>query len=403
MRYPSARGLGVRYLIAVLLPFSGICLVVYTAVQLAIAHATNTVPPFEADRGRRAPAGLRPVRGGMEPGARVSRPTRQPALEFSGSAASAGREAPVMIVGSSKLVAPMPPKRLPRGNPAVPGDGKRSVARWAAAALLARLRRRLARFGVRRRLPRPRPIRRRRRRTRPSRSTPRFRVIPPAARGFLHPTASRVPPFPREPGARRRRELEPGGQGSGARLRAGASHLRARHPGDPLVAARASRGKPLSARYLCAERAWRGPRYAGPFYVWNGDGSLSERSYRTTDGTRYREDLYQYRASGIVWAYRRRERNEDRTGAVLLRRRVLRSRRNARRLLGRSVERTRRRLARRAVGERQAGGRRGVPEVGRGIPLELARADPPPRGSLPRPIPPPRPGPRAPSGSGRRG
>lgn len=45
MRYPSARGLGVRYLIAVLLPFSGICLVVYTAVQLAIAHATNTVPP----------------------------------------------------------------------------------------------------------------------------------------------------------------------------------------------------------------------------------------------------------------------------------------------------------------------------------------------------------------------
>ena len=42
MRYPSARGVGVRYLIAVLLPFSGICLVVYTAVQLAIAHATNT-------------------------------------------------------------------------------------------------------------------------------------------------------------------------------------------------------------------------------------------------------------------------------------------------------------------------------------------------------------------------
>lgn len=45
MRYPSARGLGVRYLIAALLPFSGICLVIYTAVQLAIAHATNTVPP----------------------------------------------------------------------------------------------------------------------------------------------------------------------------------------------------------------------------------------------------------------------------------------------------------------------------------------------------------------------
>ena len=45
MRQPSARGLGVRYLIAVLLPFSGLVLVIYTAVQLGIAHATHTVPP----------------------------------------------------------------------------------------------------------------------------------------------------------------------------------------------------------------------------------------------------------------------------------------------------------------------------------------------------------------------
>ena len=45
MRHPSARGLGVRYLIAVLLPFSGLILVVYTAIQLGIAHATHTVPP----------------------------------------------------------------------------------------------------------------------------------------------------------------------------------------------------------------------------------------------------------------------------------------------------------------------------------------------------------------------
>jgi hypothetical protein len=45
MRHPSVRGVGVRYLIAVLLPISGAVLVVYTAVQLAIAHATHNVPP----------------------------------------------------------------------------------------------------------------------------------------------------------------------------------------------------------------------------------------------------------------------------------------------------------------------------------------------------------------------
>lgn len=45
MRHPSVRGLGVRYLIAVLLPFSGAVLVVYTAIQLAIAHVTHNVPP----------------------------------------------------------------------------------------------------------------------------------------------------------------------------------------------------------------------------------------------------------------------------------------------------------------------------------------------------------------------
>ena len=45
MRHPSARGVGVRYLIAVMLPISGAVLVVYTAVQLAIAHVTHNVPP----------------------------------------------------------------------------------------------------------------------------------------------------------------------------------------------------------------------------------------------------------------------------------------------------------------------------------------------------------------------
>jgi len=45
MRHHSVRGLGIRYLIAVTLPISGAILVVYTAFQLVVAHATNTVPP----------------------------------------------------------------------------------------------------------------------------------------------------------------------------------------------------------------------------------------------------------------------------------------------------------------------------------------------------------------------
>lgn len=45
MRHPSVRGLGVRYLIAVLLPISGAVLVIYTAIQLAVAHVTHNVPP----------------------------------------------------------------------------------------------------------------------------------------------------------------------------------------------------------------------------------------------------------------------------------------------------------------------------------------------------------------------
>ena len=45
MRHPSVRGLGIRYLIAVLLPISGIVLVVYTVVELTIAEWTHRVPP----------------------------------------------------------------------------------------------------------------------------------------------------------------------------------------------------------------------------------------------------------------------------------------------------------------------------------------------------------------------
>ena len=45
MRYPSVRGLGIRYLIAVLLPISGMAVVIHTAVQVAVATATGAVPP----------------------------------------------------------------------------------------------------------------------------------------------------------------------------------------------------------------------------------------------------------------------------------------------------------------------------------------------------------------------
>ena len=219
-----------------------------------------------------------------------------------------------MIVGSSELVAPMPPKRLPPGQPRSPGRRKRSVARWAAALLA------LACVGASpdsasSPAPPPSPDPAPAPSHAPEPLAPALQVIPPAARGFLHPTASRVPPFPFEnPALVDAANWNRGGKAAG---RVCALELRTYERGIPVTLSslrERKSGKPLSARYLCAERAWRGPRYAGPFYVWNGDGSLSERSYRTTDGTRYREDLYQYRASGIVWAYRRRERNEDRTG-----------------------------------------------------------------------------------------
>ena len=45
MRYPSVRGLGIRYLIAVLMPMSGMAIVIHTAIQVAVATATGTVPP----------------------------------------------------------------------------------------------------------------------------------------------------------------------------------------------------------------------------------------------------------------------------------------------------------------------------------------------------------------------
>jgi hypothetical protein len=73
-------------------------------------------------------------------------------------------------------------------------------------------------------------------------------------------------------------------------------------------------GQTLLARYRCARRGWTVPRYVGPRYVWNGRGQLEERAYRESDGTRYRERIYQYRPNGLIWAYRDRERNEDESG-----------------------------------------------------------------------------------------
>ncbi|HYJ34341.1 MAG TPA: hypothetical protein VE326_14110 [Candidatus Binatia bacterium] len=75
MRHPSVRGVGVRYLIAVLLPISGAVLVVYTAVQLAIAHVTHNVAPPRRIAESTLPADDLPAMngGGSEP-----RPAHEP-------------------------------------------------------------------------------------------------------------------------------------------------------------------------------------------------------------------------------------------------------------------------------------------------------------------------------------
>lgn len=142
--------------------------------------------------------------------------------------------------------------------------------------------------------------------------------LPDAARALLHPSTAHLPPFPGEnPGA-----LVPGSWAPSARDsdRVCALELRTYVRGTPVNLRDIRQRKPgqsVSARYLCGSRKWRGPRYAGPFYVWDGNNRLIERSYRTTDGSRYREDLYQYRGNGLLWAYRRRERNEDQSGPGL--------------------------------------------------------------------------------------
>ena len=44
MRHASVRGLGIRYLLALTLPVSGMVLVLYTVVQLFIAQANGIQP-----------------------------------------------------------------------------------------------------------------------------------------------------------------------------------------------------------------------------------------------------------------------------------------------------------------------------------------------------------------------
>jgi len=44
MRHASVRGLGIRYLLALTLPVSGLALVLYTVVQLFIAQANGIQP-----------------------------------------------------------------------------------------------------------------------------------------------------------------------------------------------------------------------------------------------------------------------------------------------------------------------------------------------------------------------
>ena len=139
-----------------------------------------------------------------------------------------------------------------------------------------------------------------------------------SVRALLHPTTAQIPQFPGEdPNALNPASWPSSLQDSTHRC---ALQLRTYVRGTPFELRDVRQRKPgqsLSARYLCHSRAWREPHYMGPFYVWDRNDALVERSYRTTDGTRYTEDLYQYRTNGLLWAYRHRERNEDQiTGPV---------------------------------------------------------------------------------------
>jgi hypothetical protein len=147
---------------------------------------------------------------------------------------------------------------------------------------------------------------------------PGFDSLPAETRALVHPNARQLPRFPNDnPGLLSVGRWPASLVDSGriCRLELSVYPRGVRVPIRDLKQRRA--GQALTARYLCSSRGWRAPLYAGPSYAWNGYDALEERSYRETDGKRFREDLYQYRANGLTWAYRRRERSEDLTGPSL--------------------------------------------------------------------------------------
>ncbi|MGE5179701.1 MAG: hypothetical protein ACM3PF_11445 [Bacteroidota bacterium] len=147
---------------------------------------------------------------------------------------------------------------------------------------------------------------------------PGLDAVPDSVGALIHLSTTRLPPFPNDnPGL-----LDPGrwadAAGDSGMICALELRTYARGSAVPIRSIRQRKeGQSLSARYLCSAPGWRGPHYSGPFYVWGQHDELVQRSYRTTDGKRYREDLYQYRENGLLWAYRHRERNEDESGPAL--------------------------------------------------------------------------------------
>ena len=197
MRYPSARSLGVQYLIAVLLPFLGHLPRGLHGVQLAIAHATNTVRPTSRIADAALPLDYVPseengARGSLPP----NPPTRARILWLGRASAGergAGHDRRVFETRRTHAAETTTP-----GNPAVPGDrgSVPSPDGWPRCSRSPR--RRLARFpGVVAGSPPPSPDPAPAPSHAPRAARPRASESPPGRpRDSSRPTASRVPPFP---------------------------------------------------------------------------------------------------------------------------------------------------------------------------------------------------------------
>lgn len=64
MRYASVRGFGIRYVLALTLPVTGLALVLYTIVQIVIAQANGVQPaqrPVLARAALESPSEARPA------------------------------------------------------------------------------------------------------------------------------------------------------------------------------------------------------------------------------------------------------------------------------------------------------------------------------------------------------